>query len=374
MMRREGKEKGNVVGLLKIVLLIVEKILSEISGETQCFSGTTLLEHDRAEEDSEGAVARLLERLHPLPSGEKLAGIEGVNEEKGRKKRKTRRGRRFSITQWNQRQAAMSAATVDPEREPCQEESPLTPVPLKSELGRDSTMGEEESGFASPDGSDCTHHETHVSAPIASVGIFASVSAAEAKEVEVEGQQSPQVVEGERESVTTEMQALIASLCTLDDEVRRCLIERSDPTCCSVENGPEEMNGERPLPVRTECLGGEADEGKEERKTVNDVDEISFDASVQRSLEKHPDSSTLCSEEKMNVCKGEIELQIAISSAPPPAHKSGDGVTEVADGLGVKMKRGGRMEQCKVTFSSLPCHPSPFPIQDLNKSAPLMQQ
>mmetsp|Transcript_13305 Transcript_13305/g.26272 ORF Transcript_13305/g.26272 Transcript_13305/m.26272 type:complete len:136 (-) Transcript_13305:138-545(-) len=135
MMRREGKEKGNVAGLLKIVLLIVEKILLEIFGETQCFSGTTLLEHDRAEEDSEGAVARLLERLHPLPSGEKLAGIEGVNEEKGRKKRKTRRGRRFSITQWNQHQAAMPAATVDPEREPGQEESPLTPVPLKSELG-----------------------------------------------------------------------------------------------------------------------------------------------------------------------------------------------------------------------------------------------
>eukprot|EP00820_Chromera_velia_P017084 Cvel_26489.t1-p1 / transcript=Cvel_26489.t1 / gene=Cvel_26489 / organism=Chromera_velia_CCMP2878 / gene_product=hypothetical protein / transcript_product=hypothetical protein / location=Cvel_scaffold3158:1-433(-) / protein_length=144 / sequence_SO=supercontig / SO=protein_coding / is_pseudo=false len=144
MMRREGKEKGNVAGLLKIVLLIVEKILLEISGETQYFSGTTLLEHDRAEEDSEEAVARLLERLHPLPSGEKLAGIEGVNEEKGRKKRKTRHGRRFSIMQWNQRQAAMSAATVDPGREPGQEESPLTPVPLKSELDQDSTMGEEE--------------------------------------------------------------------------------------------------------------------------------------------------------------------------------------------------------------------------------------
>uniref|UniRef100_A0A0G4FGH0 Uncharacterized protein n=1 Tax=Chromera velia CCMP2878 TaxID=1169474 RepID=A0A0G4FGH0_9ALVE len=104
------------------------------------------------------------------------------------------------------------------------------------------------------------------------------------------------------------MQALIASLCTLDDEVRRRLTERSDPTCCPVENGPEETNGEMPLPVRTECLGGEADEGEEERKAVDDVDEISFDASVQRLLEKHLDSSTLCSEEKVKVCKGEIEL------------------------------------------------------------------
>uniref|UniRef100_A0A0G4I092 Uncharacterized protein n=1 Tax=Chromera velia CCMP2878 TaxID=1169474 RepID=A0A0G4I092_9ALVE len=224
----------------------------------------------------------------------------------------------------------MSATMVDPEREPGQEEFPLTPVPLKSELGRDSTMGEEESGFASPDGSDCTHHETHVSAPVASIGTFASVSAAKAKKVEVEGQQSPQVVKGERESVTTEMQALIASLCTLDDEVRHRLTERSDPTCCSVENGPEEMNGERPLPMRTKCLGREANEGEEERKAVDDVDEISFDASVQRSLEKHPDSSIPCSEQKMNVCKGEIELQIAILSAPLPAHESGDGVTEVA--------------------------------------------
>uniref|UniRef100_A0A0G4I7F5 Uncharacterized protein n=1 Tax=Chromera velia CCMP2878 TaxID=1169474 RepID=A0A0G4I7F5_9ALVE len=174
----------------------------------------------------------------------------------------------------------MSAATVDPEREPGQEESLLTPVPLKSELGRDLTMGEEKSDFVSPDGSDCTHHETYVSAPVTSIGIFASVSAAKAKEVEVEGQQSPQVVEGERESVTTEIQALIASLCMLDDEVRRRLTEKSDPTYCPVENGPEETNGEMPLPVRTECLGGEADEGEEERKVVDDVDEISFDASV----------------------------------------------------------------------------------------------
>uniref|UniRef100_A0A0G4G0L5 Uncharacterized protein n=1 Tax=Chromera velia CCMP2878 TaxID=1169474 RepID=A0A0G4G0L5_9ALVE len=101
------------------------------------------------------------------------------------------------------------------------------------------------------------------------------------------------------------------------------------------------MNGERPLPVRTECLGGEADESEEEKKAVDDVDEISFDASVQRSLEKHPDSSTLCSDEKMNVCKGEIELQIAISSAPPPAHESGDGVTEVARRTGCENEERG---------------------------------
>uniref|UniRef100_A0A0G4FT02 Uncharacterized protein n=1 Tax=Chromera velia CCMP2878 TaxID=1169474 RepID=A0A0G4FT02_9ALVE len=244
----------------------------------------------------------------------------------------------------------MSAATVDPEREPGQEESPLTSVPLKSELGQDSTMGEEESGFVSPDGSDCTHHETHVSAPIASVGIFALVSAAEAKKVEVEGQQSPQVVEGEKESITTKMQVLIASLCTLDDEVRRRLTERSDPTYCSVENGPEKTDGEMPLPVRTECLVGEADEGKEERKTENGVNEVSFNACVQRSLETHPDSSTLCSEKKVNVCEGEIELQIAMLSAPLPAHESGDSVAEVARPTGCENKERGEDEAVKSHF------------------------